>query len=388
MPEQRAWYRVIPVLRLLAAIRLAFDARKLGVAAVGLCALQLGFWVLDLAFPESAELTPDVLRTTGHTLARIAEGDQPGYSLSGLLVQICEPVRLLTTPLGALVEPGGSWRTMAHAFLGLAWPIVVWGLCGGAIARMTVLREATLRQAGLAEGLRFAATWAGRLILTPLCPLFAGAICALIGASFGLLYRVPRVPREVVGAGLFVPLVAGLIMTLLVGYLVASWPLLHAALAAGADDALDAISRAFGYLNQRLGLVAVAGLVAGAAGILGLILVDLLAGWLIRMTGWSIALTSPVSLVGWPAAAGSQAAAGSALWTHRFWLGVVHLVAHGWIYTYFWTAAAILYLWLRQEVDGTAWTEIDLPAAHEPTGPSGSVIDAARAPDDRGQHAG
>ena len=45
----------------------------------------------------------------------------------------------------------------------------------------------------------------------------------------------------------------GLVMTLLVAGLVAGWPLLHAAMAGGAEDALDALSRTFGYLNQRLG---------------------------------------------------------------------------------------------------------------------------------------
>ena len=42
-------------------------------------------------------------------------------------------------------------------------------------------------------------------------------------------------------------------MTLLVAGLAAGWPLLQAATAGGAEDALDALSRIFGYLNQRLG---------------------------------------------------------------------------------------------------------------------------------------
>ena len=44
---------------------------------------------------------------------------------------------------------------------------------------------------------------------------------------------------------------------------------------------------------------------------------------------------------------------------HGFWLGAVRLLAHAWIYSYFWSAAALLYLWLRHEVDGTPTTVID-----------------------------
>ena len=50
--------------------------------------------------------------------------------------------------------------------------------------------------------------------------------------------------------------------------------------------------------------------------------------------------------------------AGSA---HMFWLGWVGILAKSWIYSFFWTAAALVYLWLRQDVDGTPWSECDLP---------------------------
>ncbi len=95
----------------------------------------------------------------------------------------------------------------------------------------------------------------------------------------------------VAGVGLIVPLAAGLVMTLLAAGLVAGWPLLHAALAAGADDALDALSRTFSYLNQRLGLYVAGVAMAWLAGLVGLIGVDLLAEGVIRLTQWSLSLS-------------------------------------------------------------------------------------------------
>ena len=58
----------------------------------------------------------------------------------------------------------------------------------------------------------------------------------------------------IAGVLLFIPLALGVLMTLLVAGLAAGWPLMVAALASGAETALDAWSRTFGYLNQRLGL--------------------------------------------------------------------------------------------------------------------------------------
>ena len=127
-----------------------------------------------------------------------------------------------------------------------------------------------MRQTGTIEALRFALANAGPLILAPLCPLLGIAFCAVVGAMFGLLYRLPVVGPALAGIGLFFPLAAGLVMTLFLAGLAAGWPLLQAATAGGAEDALDALARIFGYLNQRLGAIrraGRAGLARGNAGI-------------------------------------------------------------------------------------------------------------------------
>ena len=73
-------------------------------------------------------------------------------------------------------------------------------------------------------------------------------------------------------------------------------------------------------------------------------------------------------------------------------VATVPLVAHSWVYSYFWTAAAIVYLLLRQDVDGTPWHviaaperrpfEFDLAAAAEPPGDraSASAVPAQATP--------
>jgi len=73
-----------------------------------------------------------------------------------------------------------------------------------------------------------------------------------------------------------------------VAALVAGWPFFHAALASGADDSLDALSRTYSYLSQRLILFAVGLAIACVAGLVGLTLVDWLAFGVLRVTRWSL----------------------------------------------------------------------------------------------------
>ena len=49
IPDRRSLTRFFPALRLVGAIRLAFDLRKLIIAAIGLALLQPGWSLLDSA---------------------------------------------------------------------------------------------------------------------------------------------------------------------------------------------------------------------------------------------------------------------------------------------------------------------------------------------------
>jgi hypothetical protein len=362
IPERRQLVRLFPALRLVGAIRQAFDLRKLLTAALGLAILQAGWTLLDQLVPAAADTTPALLSPSLASKGPSEPGFWSSETLVGLHNRLSEPFRLLATPLFALLEPGAGWLRMLHATLSVIWLIVVWGICGGAISRIAIVQAAAQRQTSITTALRFALDKSGPLIMAPLCPLFGVTFLALICAGFGLLYRVPWIGTTLAGIGLVFPLAAGLVMTLLIAGLVAGWPLLHAATASGADDSLDAMSRIFGYLNQRLGAYLALVALAWLMGMLGLTLIDALTAGVIHLTHWSLSLTAPIAVTetffGTPATASSPTIA-SAL--HAFWLGVVRLIAHGWVFSFFWTAAAYLYLWLRLEIDGVSWYEIEPP---------------------------
>jgi hypothetical protein len=365
IPERRPFTRLFPAVRLLGAIRQAFDLRKLLIAALGLAIFQAGSTLLDHLAPSAAGTTPEL---TAPVLASTSPADPDFWSsetVSRLHFRLSEPVRLLAGPLFTFLEPGAGWLRMVQAILRVIWLIIVWGICGGAISRIAVVHAAATRQTSTPDAIRFALAHASSLIVAPLCPLFGVAFLTLLCMPFGLLYRVPGVGPAVAGIGLIFPLAAGLVITLLIAGLAAGWPLLQAATAGGADDALDAMSRIFGYLNQRLGSYAALVALAWLMGMLGLAFFDFLAFGVIRLTHWSLSLTAPISVTepffGNPATSSSTVAGA----THAFWLGLVRLLVRGWVFSYFWTAAGYLYLWLRQDVDGVPWSEIE-PAVSYP----------------------
>jgi hypothetical protein len=353
--------RSLPSTRLIAAIRLAFDLRKLVIAVTGLLFLQFGWSSLDWIFPASASVSPamslpSMLMYLPAT--RVGIWDE----FANLNSLISEPLRLLTTPLFAMFEPGVGGARMLRAFLSLLWVIIVWGICGGAIARIAIVQMAMVRQTGIGEALRFSIRSARPLIVAPLCPLLGVAFCATIVAGFGLLYRLPSVGFTIAGIVLFIPLALGVLMTLLVAGLVAGWPLMIAAVAGGAENALDAWSRTFSYLNQRIGPFTVLVAVIWLEGIIGLILVGLFTEGIIRLTLWGLGLTAGEAQTAVLFGGEPIAAVAIAIGNHPFWLGAVGILAKSWAYSFFWTAAALLYLWLRNDVDGTSWSECDAPS--------------------------
>ena len=275
--------------------------------------------------------------------------------------RMTEPARVLASPLISLfaLSKGPGWY--AHAALAVLWVLLVGGIVGGAIARIALLQVARMEGPGMLGAVRFAVRFAVPLIATPLFPLLAVGLCALICSGFGLLYWLPAAIGSVVGGMLlFIPLLLGLVMAFLLFGLAAGWPLLHASVAAEAEDLLDALSRSFSYLNQRLGKFVLCVVLAWLVGIPGLLAVDLLATAVSHLAAWGVGLSAPASsLAGLTDRAGGERAIALVVtaWP-AFWRGVIDLLVRGWTYAYFWTAASFIYLLLRNDVDGTPWTHV------------------------------
>jgi hypothetical protein len=327
---------------LLRALGIASDARKLILASVGLLALWAGWSALAWAFVGSNLAWAPALPVT------VLE-EAPEASMTGLIdvgKQVTEPFRTIAAPLAALFARGLNASGWLQSALMAAWAIAVWGIAGGAIARIAVVQAANDRRVGLGSALRFALGKSPSLIGAPLTPMLAVAIFAGSAALFGLACRAPWGIGVAIAWVLgFVPLLLGLVMALILVGLAIGWPLMHVTVAAEGEDAPDALSRSYSYVNQRMARYAAHILASLAIGGIGLGLAILMARVVLALADWGVGLgTSDV-----PETA------------RLFWTGVVGFIVHGWVYSYFWSAASIIYLILRRDVDGTSWNDVFLP---------------------------
>ncbi len=350
-PLPRLW----PFLRILSAVRMAFDIRKIALATIGLILLWLGWSILDRLFPGSADVTPEL--GPPPSLGRVILTDV-GRNL--ILGRLGEPFRALAQPISALFHPSGGGMAMAHALLAMTWLLVVWGPIGLAIARLAAIQAAQSRLGGIGEALRFARVAGPSMIFATLFPMAGIALLCLPGLAIGWLYRVPG-GDLIAGILLFVPLICGLIMALFAASVLAGWAFFPAAIATGAEDAVDALGRTYSYLNQRLVIFVLAIAIAAAAGVVGLLVVDLLTAAVFQFSAWSLTLDGPSDRILDLFAIEPNQTESLARGIHRFWLETVRLVAHAWVYSYFWTAATMVYLGLRQFNDGTPFDVIDPP---------------------------
>jgi hypothetical protein len=367
-----SYLRLFPWVRLFRGVRVALDGKKLILAALGLSFSLAGWAVLDILFPDTKAITPRFLPESLPTPFD-ARGGLTG-ALAEAASRVTDPPSTVTAPFLSMFSieppPGEFW----HGVLGALWAIVVWGLIGGAIARIAVVQVARGERVGLSTAVRFALGKGRSLIFAPLTPFFGvaffAALCAIMGAGYQIRSQIVL---SVLGVFAFLPLLAGLVMAIILLGLAVGWPLMHATIAAEAEDSFDALSRSYAYVYESPSRYAAYTALAWALGTIGVLVVGVFTRAVENLAIWGLSFGAPddqlINLfrTGWANDASTAAV------IHTGWITILHLLAYGWVFSYFWTSAAIIYLLLRHDVDGTDWADIvisdhefDTPAAQEP----------------------
>lgn len=344
---------------------------------------------------------------------------------------LIEPLLRFLAPVYYLVEPRASFWVCLYLVLLILWMLVVWGFFGGVLTRMAVMQLSGKEGGGLRESIAFVRRRYISYLLSPLVPLILIAFLVLCCILFGVIHWVPVLGDFFDGIFWFLPLFAGLVMTLLLIGMV-GYPMMYTTLSTEGSDTFDALSRSYNYVYESpwhylwYSLVAI---VYGAALTLFVItvgsLTTYLAKWGVKQfpawgadrspeylfiyspdsLGWRKLLTegSPAAIddlgrpVNYPAYNqymndyGWYNKAGAGMVS--FWVTIVFLLVIGFSYSYFWTASTQVYLLMRKRVDETEIDEVyieeepaeapapvdqaaPMPATPTPTSPMSVPVEA------------
>ena len=409
MPDHRGgvreivWQEVFPWLLLVRTFKAARGAANLLLGASGVLATIFGWWLLAKAF-GGAEDPPLALwieqgayescpwadadpvqgppRVEIVPASEVWDYQHPPRMGRFPLNPLAGPWRQLRAPFVSLFDRGLTFTGLAFLMLACLWASAVWALFGGAITRRAALALGREETIGLRPALSYAAGKWGGYFASPLLPLLGAAMAALPVWILGLLMRLDI---GVLAAGVLWPLalLAGFMMALLLLALLFGWPLMWPTISAEGTDSFDALSRAWSYVYHRPLHYLFYALVAAILGGLGWYFVAYFAEWIIYLPRWAMswgaggerfealletsADSPPLGRWGWSLIG--------------FWEGCVRLVALGFAYSYFWTAATAIYLLLRRDDDGTEIDDIHVEGPAPSYGLPPLTKDAAGVPD-------
>lgn len=377
--------------------------------------------------PNPFLLTRTVVSGSGPE-RRYALGQFATYQVPNLI----EPLLKFLTPVYYLFDHRANFWVYVYILLLIFWLLVVWAFFGGVLTRMAVLQLAGKEGGGLREAITYVRRRYLSYLLSPLVPIFLIGFLVLCCMLFGVIHWIPGVGDIFDGLFWWLPLIAGLVMTLvLVGMI--GYPMMYTTLSAEGSDTFDAMSRSYNYVYESpwhylwYCIVAIA---YGAVLTLFVVIVGSLTAYFAKwgvskFPAWGsdrspeyLFIYSPESL-GWrqlltqgsPAAVNdrgepldyeaynqyrndyawyNEAGAGMV----SFWITLVFLMVIGFSYSYFWTASTQIYLLMRKRVDETELDEVyveedapDAPAitpsptpaavpTPTPTAPASVAVDA------------
>ncbi|QDU58052.1 hypothetical protein [Aeoliella mucimassa] len=224
--------------------------------------------------------------------------------------------------------------------------VLVWGLVGGAIARLSVLHLTRHEEPNLVASLRYVWSHKSHFLGGPVVMLVGLAIVALPLGAAKLAMQVTWLAP--VAAVLWpLVLVVAMVATVYAFGALLGWPIMVMAAAADQSDSFDAVSRVYAYVFQK-----------------PLRLVGYLAAMLVL--GTSAAAVS--QLLATTVVAVGEATAGEtpSTWaaeTTSWWMGLVGSVVTVYLTSLFWTTSAGLYLLRRRDVDCMPTDEVYIDPA-------------------------
>ena len=377
-----AWRELFPWLTLLRAFRMAVSPTVLLLATLGVFVSSLGWQVAPYIFLTQEQ------RTTLTRVSNLSARAEPAPHeesligktppavrkyLPGEMSGLIEPYLELSEPVARLLSYRITINETAYYLFGFLWSLAVWAFAGGFITRRAVVKIGIEDTPGLVETAQFACRRWLWYFLAPLYPLLGILILLVLHIPLGWFMELD-VGVAVAGLVWIFVLIAGVAAAwLLIGTLL-GWPLMWGALSAERDgDAFEAFSRSFSYVYGRplhyLFYAVVASLLGGLGFALAFVFVQLLFDFGLWAVSWGAGhdrVQAIHTLMETGAPSQPLQFGIVLLW---FWRSVVATFLQGYVFAYFWSAAGIIYLLMRLDVDEKEMDEVYLPEDEPAPGP-------------------
>lgn len=312
------------------------------------------------------------------------------------LPNLVEPLLKFLTPVYYLFDHRASFWVYVYLLFLILWLLVVWAFFGGVLTRMAVLQLAGKEGAGLRESVAYVKQRYLSYLLSPLVPIFLIGFLVICCMLFGVIHWIPGFGDFFDGIFWWLPLLAGLVMTLvLVGMI--GYPMMYTTLSAEGSDTFDAMSRSYNYVYESPWHYVWYCIVAIAYGAVLTLFVVVVGSLTTYFAKWGVSkfpawgsdrspeylfIYAPESL-GWRQllTQGSDAEINDRgepvdyvaynrymddyAWYNKagagmvsFWVTLVFMMVIGFSYSYFWTASTQIYLLMRKRVDETELDEV------------------------------
>ncbi len=363
------WAAVFPWLILVRAARVALMMRVILLALLGVAATYGGWLLIQSSLLGEHELRGMYLKPLSWTYAPrplklpVAGGDETlGFRSRYVPGPLASAWHWIVQPFVGLVQVNG-WRVRASLAVAGVWSVAVWGLFGGAIARIAAVYLTYGETIGPLAALRASARKWRSTVGAPLLVSLAVLLLALPLALTGLLLRFD-VMALLLGLAWIVAIIAGAALATVSIGLTFGWPLMFSTVAVERTDAFDAISRGFAYLFQRPLHLLFYVVVASLLGMLAQVAVELAVTATTVATDVAVSVGAGEGRLGdlgvdgngaSPDVSDVGAAGGAAI---QFWTGALRAAAVYFPLAYLWPATTAIYLLLRRGIDGAEMTDV------------------------------
>jgi len=362
MVDGSSFKRTYPALRLLEIANLALSPLSVLIAALAMFVFSLASGLVDLTIRSEGlvivKTNPaEVAATAADVASVIQRRSTVMVDLSSEFERIAEPE--LIRPWSSLIGPAftivshppglNSWL---NTLLKFAMALSLWSLVGVVLCRRAAFLFAGEDNATIVRAVKYSLRRWPATVGAPIIPAVATLLIGILLVCLGFVGRIPGLGGAWLAAISPGVAVLGLVMAFLFFVTILSWPLMVAAISVDDCDSFGGLSRAYSNLTGRPWHALFFAVIAILVGRLVMLVVNLFAVTAIWFAESSISF--------------GAGAVQTTTWLHSPLTEIVQLIVSGIGVSFFWSAATIIYLLLRHEVDMAPFDRIALDDEDRP----------------------